>query len=201
MNAPTIDVRQLPAYAFGRRDPLWWGIVMLMLIEGAGFLLLLGSYFYIRDLADVWPPVPMTDTARGASAATMALLLASVLPCHRVNQAAYSGNLRRLRRWQLVTTAVTFVALASRALEFWALPVRWDQNAYGSLLWAFMVLHTTHLGTGAAENVVLSTLLFKGPVERKHLVDIEVNGMYWYFVVGAWVPVFAVFYVEWMVFG
>jgi cytochrome c oxidase subunit 3 len=196
MTSPSIDVRELPVYAFGRRDPLWWGIVFLMLIEGTGFLLLLGSYFYVRSRADVWPPVPLGHSMQVASAVTTAVLAASVLPTHQVNRAAYAGDLVRLRRWQFVSTAVTAVAVVCRALEFRALPVQWDTNAYGSLLWAFLVLHTTHVGTGAMENVVLSTLLVKGPVERKHLVDLEVNGLYWYFVVGAWVPIFAVFYLE-----
>jgi len=198
MTSPSIDVRELPVYGFGRRDPLWWGLVFLMLIEGTGFLLMLGAYFYVRSRADVWPPVPVGASAKLVSAATMSVLLVSVLPCHQVNRAAYAGDLRRLQRWQFVTTAFTSIAVVCRALEFWVLPVRWDSSAYGSLLWGFLILHTVHVGTGAAENVVLSTLLAKGPVERKHLVDVEVNGLYWYFVVGAWVPIFCVFQSEWL---
>jgi heme/copper-type cytochrome/quinol oxidase subunit 3 len=129
----------------------------------------------------------------------MTALLISMLPAHRVNAAAYAGDLRRLQWWQALATLATFIVAACRAYELIILPVRWDTNAYGSLLWAALVLHTTHVATGTVENAVLLTLLLKGPVERKHLVDLEVNGLYWYFVVLAWLPLFAALYLEWLV--
>ena len=41
------------------------------------------------------------------------------------------------------------VALAIRGYEFANLNVRWDANAYGSILWVILGLHTTHLATDA----------------------------------------------------
>ena len=34
--------------------------------------------------------------------------------------------------------------------------VRWDDNAYGSILWLILGLHTTHLITDFADTVVLT---------------------------------------------
>jgi hypothetical protein len=90
-------------------------------------------------------------------------------------------------------------ALLLRAIELSNLPFRWDSNAFGSLFWGVLCLHTMHLVAGNAENVLFLALLYRGPVEKKHLVDLEVNGIYWYFVVLAWLPLYAIFYGEGLV--
>ena len=33
-----------------------------------------------------------------------------------------------------------------------------------------------------------------GPIEEKRFVDVEENAVYWYFVVGAWLPIYGVIY-------
>jgi len=189
-----IDVAHLPDFAFGRRDPMWWGIVLLIAIEGMGFALVLASYFYVRNQVNVWPESPWNADVERAASATLLTLLVSVFPASRVNRAAYLGDLQGLQRWQVVSTLFSFLALGFRALEYGTIPFRWDQGVYGSMVWGALVLHTTHLCTGAIENLVLLVLLYVGPLEHKHLVDVEINGLYWYFVVAVWVPFFAVFY-------
>ena len=48
MNPPmTIDVRTLPAKAFGPRTTIWWGVLGLLTIEGTMFGILVASYFYL----------------------------------------------------------------------------------------------------------------------------------------------------------
>jgi heme/copper-type cytochrome/quinol oxidase subunit 3 len=44
------------------------------------------------------------------------------------------------------------------------------------------------------ENVLLALLMRLGPVERKHFVDVNVNAVYWYFVVLAWLPIYIILY-------
>ena len=39
-------------------------------------------------------------------------------------------------------------------------------------------------------------LLFKGPVEDKHMVDLRLNSLYWYFVVLAWVVFYCIFFLD-----
>jgi heme/copper-type cytochrome/quinol oxidase subunit 3 len=87
---------------------------------------------------------------------------------------------------------VTFAIL--RAFELSALNVRWDTNAYGSAVWMILGLHTVHILTDLFDTIVLAALMFKGPLEGKRFVDISENAMYWYFVVIAWVPLYAIVY-------
>jgi heme/copper-type cytochrome/quinol oxidase subunit 3 len=86
--------------------------------------------------------------------------------------------------------------LALRFTEFQKLPFAWNSHAYGSIFWVILGLHTVHASTGVLENLLLITLLFRGPVERKHALDIQLSGMYWYFMVAAWLPFFFILYLE-----
>jgi cytochrome c oxidase subunit III len=87
------------------------------------------------------------------------------------------------------------VLLAIRVLEFGALNVKWDDNAYGSALWVLLGLHSAHLLTDVYDTIVLAALFFfSKPIEGKRHVDVAENGIYWYFVVYAWIPVYAVIY-------
>jgi cytochrome c oxidase subunit I+III len=55
-------------------------------------------------------------------------------------------------------------------------------------------LHTIHLIADTWDSAVLTVLMFTGPLEGKRYVDVSENGMYWYFVVLAWLPIYAVIY-------
>jgi len=89
---------------------------------------------------------------------------------------------------------VSIAFLVVRGFEFTALNTRWDSDAYGSAVWMLMGLHTTHLITDAYDSLVLTVLMFTGPLEGKRFVDVSENAAYWYFVVLSWIPIYAVIY-------
>ena len=85
--------------------------------------------------------------------------------------------------------------IAIRALEFTALNCRWDSDAYGSIVWLLLGLHTTHLVTDVYDSTVLAALFFfSRPLEGRRHVDVSENSLYWYFVVWSWLPIYAVIY-------
>jgi cytochrome c oxidase subunit III len=195
MSAPDLlDVSGLPTYAFGRRDPRWIAVLLLISIEATVFGLMIFAYFYTRNRLEVWPPTTPGPRELSFGAAILVPLLASAWTAHRVNDAVYAADLERARRWLLVTTVLSGAALLLRAVEFTNIPFRWDSNAFGSLFWGVLALHTMHLIAGNIENALFLVLLYRGPIEKKHLVDLEVNGVYWYFVVFSWLPLYAIFY-------
>jgi cytochrome c oxidase subunit I+III len=81
-----------------------------------------------------------------------------------------------------------------RIFEFKHLNCRWDQNAYGSIVYLNMGFHTTHLLTDVIDTVVLIVLMFVGPIEGKRFVDVSENAIYWDFVVIIWLLIYAVIY-------
>jgi len=190
---PAIDVSELPSFAFGPRDPLWWGVVGLIAIESSVFALAAVTYSYLRGGAVEWPP-PGAEMPYLVGIANLILLIASVFPMQLANRAALRGSLRPMRKWLFVATAIGLVCLAVRGLEMSGMTFLYNQHAYGSIVWTIFGLHTLHLLTSCGENVVFLVLLYRGPVEEKHRLDLRLNGLYWFFVVASWVPLFAILY-------
>ncbi|ANN66047.1 cytochrome c oxidase subunit 3 [Bordetella bronchialis] len=188
-----IDVSGLPTYGFGHRSLMWWGTMGLMLIEGTVFAIGVMSYFYLRGLAPQWP-IAADPPALAWGTANTVLLLASLWPNHLAKRAAERQQRARAALWVVVCVVLAAVFLALRALEFTALNVSWNENAYGALVWFLLGLHTTHLITDTVDTAVLAALLFTQRFDGRRYVDVSENAMYWYFVVFSWVPIYAVIY-------
>lgn len=194
MSQPTIDVSGLPDYAFGQRSLMWWGTMGMIAIEGTVFALAVASYFYLRGGADEWPIAVPPPMLRWGTINTV-LLLASAVPNQLARNAATRLDLRAVRIWMAVCLAFGVAFIVVRAMEFTALNVWWDENAYGSIVWTLLGLHTAHIVTDVADTLVLAVLMLTGPLEESRFVDVSENALYWYFVVAAWVPIYAVIYI------
>lgn len=191
-----IDVSKLPTHAFGARDPLWWAVTLLVAIEGSMLVLLAVSYFYVRSRTAPFPPVEVPRAIAAVAAVEVALWIASALPTYRAGRAAIAGDLAAMRRQLIAATVLGAIAAALRWYEVHLLPLRWDSHAYGSVVWALLGLQWIHGLTGIGENLVYIVLLYVGPVEDKHRVDVEVSTPLWYFVVAGAVLAWAVVFLE-----
>jgi cytochrome c oxidase subunit III len=198
---PLLDVSQLPDHTFGSRDPMWWGVVLLIGIEGTMMVLLGASYFVFRGNFDVWPPTDPGPAARRLAVIGLIVLIGSAAPAVLANRAARDKDLPRLRRWLCVLTALGLGFCALRVFELRAIPFRWSSHAYGSLFWTTAGLHTFHLVTGVLENLVFAVLAFTRRFEPKHFVDSDLNGLFWLFVVIEWLPLCALFYGDGVLLG
>ena len=188
-----LDVAPLPKTAFGHKGLIWWGTVGFMVIEGSMFVMGLIVYFYLRLKVDPWPP-SLANPQIGFATANLCVVLASLLPNAFAKRAAEALDLRGVRLWLLILTLVGVVVLVLRAFEYTQLNCRWDDNAYGSIVWVLLSLHTLHVATDVAESAVLTTLMFTGPVTARRFVDAAENSLYWYFIVIWWVPVYLTIY-------
>jgi cytochrome c oxidase subunit 3 len=191
----TIDVSRLPEFAFGHRDPLWWGVMGLIAIEGTMLALVAASWFYVRGNFAAWPPAGAGSRVQVLAGLEALALAASAWPTHLLNVAAERGDLRGMRRFLAIVIALGVAYLVLRWRVFASLPFRWDLDAHASMLWGALVLNTTHGLSGVLENVTMLVLLFTGPVEKKHLVDVHASGVLWYFVVFSWIPLWFVLFV------
>lgn len=191
-NAKALDVGALPTYAYGHRSLLWWGTAGLVAIEATVFALAAFSYFYVRATLDVWPPSPPPDLLWGT--VNLAIMLASLVPNQWTKKAAEEENREKARIGIVICLAFAAAFTVVRGFEFSALNCRWDTNAYGSAVWMLLGLHTVHLVTDFYDTAVLAVLGYTGPWEGKRFVDVSENAMYWYFVVIAWIPIYAIIY-------
>ena len=193
MSTKAIDVSGLPSYAFGHRSLMWWGGAALMLMEGAMFAMFIVSYLYLKGRSPEWPPGFFAPVLFWGTLNT-AILLVSTIPNQKAKRAAERLDLRGLRIWMCVALLFGAAFLTVRVFEFGALNVWWDSNAYGSVVWTLLGFHTVHLLTDVMDSIVLTVLLFTGPLQENHFTDAAENALYWYFVVISWLPVYACIY-------
>jgi heme/copper-type cytochrome/quinol oxidase subunit 3 len=190
----TLDVSALPPGAFGSRTLTFWGTLGIVVIESTVFALAIATYFYLATRAPAWPPNGVAGPDLRWGTVNTLVLLASLIPNELTRRAAEHVDLTRVRIWLVVCLVFAVAFNVVRIFEFANLNVMWDRDAYGSIVWVLLGLHTTHIVTDFLDSSVLTVLMFIGPIEEHRFVDVEENAGYWYFVVLAWLPIYGVIY-------
>lgn len=193
MSRPVINVAKLPPYAFGHRSILWWATLGIVAIEGTMFALVMTSYLYIKGRNPHWAPGVFPPSLTWGTLNTL-ILLVSMIPNQLAKMAAEKLDLGRVQLWLVVCVVFGVAFNIVRIFEFRSLNVWWDTNAYGSVVWTLLAFHTTHILTDLLDTMVLTVLMFTGPLEEKRFVDVSENSFYWYFVVISWIPIYALIY-------
>ncbi len=188
-----LNARQMPSYAYGSRSPIWWGTLGFAAAEGMGFALAIGAYFYLVFVNGNWPLSAPAPDLLWSGLFTL-VMLASLWPNHMVKRDGEREDLAKSRRDLVIMSVIGLVLLGLRIMELGSLHVRWDQNAYGSILWFLLGLHTLHLVTDLGDTIVLTVLMFTRHGHGKRFSDIGDNAFYWYFVVASWVPIYLLIY-------
>lgn len=199
---PVLDVARMPPVAFDSRAQVWWGNTLLMVIESTTLTLLLASYFYLWRNFETWPPpepnaVPPMATAvpsLGAATANALLLLVSLAPAILVDAAARKSQKKRVELLLLALTVAGGVSLALRAGEFSAVHVRWDSNAYGSIVWAILFIHLTYIIAGTLEVLVVLAWTWWFGLDERQAVDVTLTAAMWYWIVATDLVVYAVIF-------
>jgi cytochrome c oxidase subunit III len=192
--AAALDVSNLPTHASGSREPLWWGIVLAIAIETTVFAIVWSTYFYLRMQEATWPPWGWSAPDLMVGSISTAAIVATAIPMRLMDKAAREFQEAKVRLQMVLFFLVTAVASATRVWEYMVLQVKWDSNAYGSVVWMMLSLHTTHIITSALETLMLAIYLFKRPLGPKQALDVEVGAIYWYFVVASWIPNYVLIY-------
>jgi heme/copper-type cytochrome/quinol oxidase subunit 3 len=191
--AVALDVGPLPTHAFGHRSIMWWATMGMIAIEGTAFALAIAAYLYLKGRVPHWPP-GVSSPGLLWGTLNVVILVASAWPNLLARKAAERFDLSGVRLWMAVALAFALAFNAVRFLEFRQLNVRWDTNAYGSVTWLLLGLHTVHVLTDFLDSTVLAAVMFCGQIDENRFVDVSENAMYWNFVVVSWLPIYAVIY-------
>ena len=188
-----LNARHMPTYSHGHRSPIWWGTVAFAVAEGMGFALVIGAYFYLVFINGNWPlSAPAPDLLW--SGLFTVVMLASAWPNYLAKRAGEREDLGGCRRTLVIMSLIGVVLLGIRIMELGSLHVRWDQNAYGSIVWLLLGLHTLHVITDLGDTIVLTVLMFTRHGHGKRFSDVGDNAFYWYFVVASWLPIYVIVY-------
>ena len=196
-----INVSKLPHHEFDTYDPVWWGNNGLLAIETAMFAILIATYFYLRQNFALWPPplAQLTAPLRplpqlGYGTANTILLLLSCIPMVIADKAARRGDRSTTRIGLTICLMCGLGAMVLRGFEFSAVQFRWDSNAYGSVVWFMLGMHALHLLVLTSETVLLLIWILRREFDMKHRVDVVTVAVYWYWVVGVWLVIYAIIY-------
>ena len=197
MNAPsTIDVSHLPSTTFGSRELVWWGTLGFLLIEGTTLFICVVSYLYLLRNEATWPPEHTLRPDVFWPTVHVALLLVSNVVAVLADRAARRFALGRLRLMLAILIGVAAISVALRWVDLLSLNVRWDTNAYGSVVWLTAGLHGTLIAAELGELAVMLALLSGPRREDKHYSDASDVAFYWYWLTALWVPLYFMLYLS-----
>ena len=183
------NVAELPTYGYGPRSGPWWGAMGFMALEGMGFAIAIGAYLYLYAVNPTWPIGASPPDLWPGTAETVIYLL-SIIPNEYTSRVAHRQDLAKVRICLIAMSAIGVALLVLRGFEFAHLNTRWDNSAYGSIVWLILGLHTTHLATDVGDTVVLAVLMFTRHAKPRRFSDVTDNVFYWNFVVLAWLPLY-----------
>lgn len=188
-----LRIRELPRLGHFSRSTLWWGVCGLIAIEMSVFGGLTASYFYLRLGHESWPPpgTPLPDWQYGAVAT--ALLLVSSYTIQKATTLAVQDRSPVFFLGASIGLAV--LSDVVRFIMMWRLPFRWDANAYASIYWAIAGLHFVHVIVALLGTGLIAAIAAVGRRTRLLQIAIEVDGLYWQFVVWIWVPMYLLLYI------
>lgn len=198
----SLDVSRLPTTIFDSHSALWWGNALLLAIETAMFGILVAIYFSVMMNTEPFPPPRverMPVLYRSFPDLTLPIIgliviLASMIPGAFLDRAARQKQVGLIKILLPVTLTLNIVAIIIRYYEFDSLLFKWEDNAYGSITWMILGMHLFHLIVLACEDIFLLIWTYVKGVDDKHLLDLTVLAVYWYWVVGIWLALFGIVY-------
>jgi cytochrome c oxidase subunit 3 len=197
-----LDVSKLPTTLFDAHSALWWGNALLLAIETAMFGILIAIYFSVMMQTEPFPPprverLPVLyESFPNLTLPIVGLIVivTSLVPSIMLDRSARNKQVRMIKILLPITLTFNIVAIVIRYYVFDSLLFKWEDNAYGSITRMILGMHMFHLIALACEDVFLLAWTYVKGVDDKHLLDLTVLGVYWYWVVGVWVVLFGIVY-------
>lgn len=191
-----MSVATLPREAAGSRSTLWWGVVLLVVIEATALASFVSSYFYLKLLREEWPPAGIGDPDPLLAGVATALLGAATVPAWTAARSLRRGARRSARLWLVAALAGGAGYLALTAWDLAAKPYSWTSHAYGSLVWTLTGYEVAHVLALVAVTPVILLFPGRGAIEARHRESVEALAVYWTFAAVSGVVVFATLHLE-----
>jgi heme/copper-type cytochrome/quinol oxidase subunit 3 len=181
-----------PARGEGRPTP-WWGMVCLIMTEATLFAGLIGSYFFYRASAKQWPPPGVEEPKLTLSIIMSFVLWGSSIPMLIAEHGIKKGRQMRLRFGLMMAWVMGAAFLGYSMKDFSELKFSWGENAYASIYYTTVGLHTFHVFVGLVMSAVVQIKAWLGKFSEQRHVTVQVYAMYWHFVDVVWLFVMPTF--------
>jgi cytochrome c oxidase subunit III len=172
------------------------GMYSLIAAELAIFTIFVVAYlFYIGK--SLIGPMPK-DVLELPIFATICLLSSSIT-IHVAVGALRNGMVNLFRMWWFVTMTLGLIFLGETGREWYHLifqkGLTISTNLFGTTYYSLVGLHAFHVTVGLICIATAMILALLGKVKQEHSERAEVFSLYWHFVDGIWIVVFAVVYI------
>jgi len=190
----TLELSGLPRYDISNRDPLFFGQVLLCCIEGSMFCILMAIYFYLRLSVDVWPPPGVQLPHVTAPTIALVPLFLSALGSYWASQGAKKNDRPAMLVGMIGNLILGFIFIGLRYREIATLNFKWSTDAFGTITWTILYLHTLDVIADLMMTVVLTVLIALNRYGPKQRIGVHVDSVVWYFLVAIWIPMYFVLY-------
>ena len=185
--------RLLPVGGIGRKGVGWWGLLTVIVTEGALFGYLLFSYLYFAiQLDPSWlPELP----SLGLSLPNTVVLLASSGTAWWAEKGIRRGARRQLLAGLTLSILLGMAFLGIQLVEWHNQHFSLSSSSYGSFFYTITGFHMMHVAVGVV--MLLMVLLWSslGYFDARRHTPVLIVIAYWHFVDAVWIAVFATLYI------
>lgn len=172
------------------------GVSLFIISESMFFLGLFLAWFFTRSYSDAWPPVGVVRPPIGPALLNTVIALASTVAIFVADRAIARDDRRTFVIGTAVAAALGVVFMAVQAVEFVDLSALAQGSAYGSTFTFLLLFHALRVFIGVALMAVVLIRAALGQFSRRRRLMVQGTALYWYFITGVWLAVFAVLYLS-----
>ena len=194
MTDSSIRTDRLLVGSLGRRAGGWYGMLALIMTEGALFAYLLFSYYYFyvqygRAL------LPAELPKFQLSLPNTIILLASSGTAWFAERGSRIGRKDHLVWGLAASIGLGVIFLAIQGIEWAQKPFTMASTAYGSLYFTITGFHMAHVAAGLLMLALLLVWSWLDYFDTKRNAPLPIGIVYWHFVDAVWLTLFFTFYI------
>jgi len=178
----------------GHADARLFGLATFLVADGMTFAGFFAAYLTFRAVN----PLPEGSTYSLElllPTINTVLLVVSSFTFHRAGRGLLGGNGPACRRWLLITVALGVAFLAGQMVEYFHLPFGLTDNLFASTFYALTGFHGLHVTLGVICILIVWWQTRQGGrIQATSPFGLEAAELYWHFVDGIWLVLFAILY-------
>ncbi|GIV83079.1 MAG: cytochrome b [Candidatus Roseilinea sp.] len=177
-----------------RRDVGLLGVGIFIVSETTFFLGLFLAWFFTRNTSDVWPPAGVAPPPIVPAILNTGVALLSTVAVFFAQRALTRNDRQGMVRGIALAGALGVIFMAVQAVEFTDLAALAQGSAYGSMFTFLLFFHVVRVFAGVILMGVVLVRALLGHFSSNRRLLVQATAMYWYFITGVWLVVFAVLY-------
>jgi cytochrome c oxidase subunit I+III len=171
----------LPDSMTGPRSHAWWGMVVLLMVDGAILASLLFSWFYLAGQALEWPPTETSAQPLGVSALSALAWIAGSGALEYASRTLAAG-----RRTAFAAAVTSGIALAVSATMLMAQSltvsgVQPEQHAWGAMAYTLLSWQALHGALAIVMGIFVLCRLRSGLVDSRRRATFDHARLVWHY--------------------